>query len=332
MQQVQSVIWSSIWSVETTLSYLSRKAKWLTFCSSYRRHSLDFSPRNLIDYVTFLSSTANSGAPHAWNTVLAYLGFVGQLAQFATGANSNPVSHPHVVLFMKGVGRYLGKAVKKAEPCTLQHLRALSLASVADPVSVPLATAALIATIAFWGCLRLGIFLPKTDLGRALLVSDLKVSPSSITVAIRHSKTIQFEERVKLVDVPARVDLLACPLEAIRRWTLAWQLHSSPHSFARPSLKLTEGLSRSTFLKLIADIPLAHSLPPLSGHSFRRGYVLLALTSGVSIERLMLHGDWRSLEVALSYAEDLLIPNPLMEGNSPSPVATPPSLVAPRRF
>lgn len=313
MLAVQSAIWSSIWSKETTQSYLSRKAKWITFCNAYRRASADFSPRNLIDYVTYLVTIANSGAPHAWRTVVAYLGFVGQLAQFATGTTQNPVSHPHVAAFMKGVGRWLGKAIKKAEPCTLQHLRALSLAAAADPANSALATVVLIAILAFWGCLRLGTFLPKSSPARAFRLNDLKAHPRGLTLQIRNGKTIQFDERVKFLDLPSRPDKLVCPVEAWTRWKRMHALPalSSPTSSTMQSPILAANLSRSTFLRLIVDIPTLYGLPPLSGHSFRRGFVYLALSTGVPMDRLMLHGDWHSLEVALSYAEDLLIPNPL---------------------
>lgn len=314
MLAAQSMIWSSIWSKETTLSYLSRKAKWMLFCSAYQRHSLDFSPQNLIDYVTYLVTVANSGAPHAWNTILAYLGFVGQLAQFAQGTTANPVSHPHVALFMKGVGRYLGKQVKKAEPCTLQHLRILRLASLADPTNARLATAVLVAVLAFWGCLRLGTFIPKSNPTRAFRTADLEAQPTRITLHIRDSKTIQFNERVKHLDLPSRSENLICPVAALTHWMTT---HGSPDLSSQTSsdwrsAKLAADLSRSAFLKLMIDIPVLYGLPPLTGHSFRRGFVLLALSTGVPIDRLMLHGDWHSLEVALSYAEDLLIPNPLV--------------------
>ena len=68
-------------------------------------------------------------------------------------------------------------------------------------------------------------------------------------------------------------------------------------------------LSRSEFLKLVNLN--THPLPPLTGHSFRRGYVRLAFVLGVPIWQIMHHGDWKTMEVAMSYAENTLIPNPV---------------------
>ena len=73
---------------------------------------------------------------------------------------------------------------------------------------------------------------------------------------------------------------------------------------------------------------IVQPLLPLTGHSFRRGYIRLAFIRGVPIWQVMHHGDWKSMEVAMSYAEDALIPNPLggllsMVGIVPKLSATP---------
>mgnify|MGYP002140715225 CR=1 FL=1 len=49
----------------------------------------------------------------------------------------------------------------------------------------------------------------------------------------------------------------------------------------------------------------------LTSQSFRSGFVRLAFIRGVPIWQTMHHGDWKTLQMALSYAEDALIPNPL---------------------
>jgi integrase len=70
-------------------------------------------------------------------------------------------------------------------------------------------------------------------------------------------------------------------------------------------------LSRSAFLTLINRLCSPLLLPALTAHSFRRGFARLALQTGVPIDRLMMHADWRSLAVAMSYGEDFMIPNPI---------------------
>ncbi len=68
-------------------------------------------------------------------------------------------------------------------------------------------------------------------------------------------------------------------------------------------------LSHSRFLSLKNQT--VHSLTPLTGHSFRRGYVHLAFARSVLIWQVIHHGDWKLLKVTMSYAEDALILNPL---------------------
>jgi hypothetical protein len=306
-QAVQRDVWSNIWSKATTASYLSRRAKWIEFCTIYRRSPADFSPDALVDYLTFLGTTVNRGRPMSWSSITAYIGFLGRAAEFSSG--SNPVQHPHVQLFLQGLARRLGKTAEKAEPCTLDHLRRLSRAAEQAPQDVSLATTRLLALIAFWGCLRFGTLVPKHDAAKAVRLLDIALESGALVITVRHSKTIQFAERVKVIHLPARDDLTLCPVRAFIRWILLLQPRSSQTTLNALSATSNATLSRSAFLTRANQV--CHPLVLLTLHSFRRGFVRLALQSGVPIDRLMMHGDWRSMGVAMSYGEDFLLPNPL---------------------
>jgi hypothetical protein len=56
-----------------------------------------------------------------------YVDFLGRATSFTSPLLPNPVQHPEVQLFLRGVARTLGKQVDKAEPCTLEHLKALNM-------------------------------------------------------------------------------------------------------------------------------------------------------------------------------------------------------------
>ncbi len=309
-QAVQQDVWQSIWSAATTQSYLSRKAKWTEFSTIYRRSLVDFSPANLVDYLTYLATTAKRGRPMRWSSIEAYIGFLGRAAGFSSGLHDfNPVRHPHVQLYLQGLARHLGKAVIKAEPCSLHHLRAISRASDAAPQDITLATTSLLALVAFWGCLRFGNLVPKHNQTKAICLSDLAIQDTALTLTLRYSKTIQFSERVKTIHLPARDDPFLCPLRAFRRWISLLQPRSSRTTLNTLSTTSNATLSRSTFLTIINR--LCQPLPSLTAHSFRRGFARLALQTGVPIDRLMMHADWRSLAVAMSYGEDIMIPNPI---------------------
>jgi len=283
----------------------------MEFCTRFQRSPLDFSPNNIIDYITYLATVAKKEEPFAFSSIKVYTDFLGRAASFLSPASPNPVQHPEVQLFLRGVARRLGKQVEKAEPCTEEHLRALSRRALMSLDNIELQTTSLIALLAFWGCLRLGTLIPKRPENalHVLTLGDLEARGTSLLITVRHSKTNQFKERQHIIELPAQADPLLCPLRALIRWTSLLPHRSSQTTLCTLSTTSRMQLSHSKFLDILnrAIAPL----PPLTGHSFRRGFVRLAFIRGVPIWQVMLHGDWKTLEVALSYAEDALIPNPL---------------------
>lgn len=283
----------------------------MEFCTRFQRSPADLSPSNLVDYITYLATIGKTGSPLAYTTIKAYVDFLGRAMSFMVPAAPNPVEHPEVQLFLQSTARRLGKKVKKAEACLLDHLRALSRWALQSPTNLEAQTVAMVALFAFWGCLRLGNLVPKTPERRSRLVclSDVRLRENAVILEVRASKTIQFAERVHMVELPAQEDPLLCPRRAFNRWILL----SPPRSSQTPlcALSSTTGrmLSHSKFMQLVNLH--THPLPALTGHSFRRGYVRMAFIRGVPIWQIMHHGDWKTLEVAMSYAEDSLIPNPL---------------------
>lgn len=312
LQEAQQEIWSTTWSKDTIDGYRSRRAKWIEFSTRFQRAPYDLSPSNIVDYITYLATVAKGGrAPMAYSSIKSYVDFLGRVASFTSPDAPNPVHHPEVELFLRGVARRLGKKVDKAEPCTLDHLRAINAHALCQPNDPAAHTAAFVATVAFWGCLRLGCLIPKSaDKARSVLtMGDVELRGSSLILTVRASKTIQFAERVHRIEIPAQEDPLLCPLRAFVRWTSASRPQSSRTPLCALSATTRTTLSLSRFLAIVnqATAPLA----PLTGHSFRRGFVRLAFIRGIPIWQIMHHGDWKTLEVAMSYAEDTLIPNPL---------------------
>jgi hypothetical protein len=143
--------------------------------------------------------------------------FLGRATSFTSPLLPNPVQHPEVQLFLRGVARTLGKQVDKAEPCTLEHLKALNMWALSQLQDVEAQCVTLIATLAFWGCLRLGALIPKREEKKrqCLRLQNLEVRGTSIIATVHISKTIQFGERQHRIEVPAQSDQLLCPLESI---------------------------------------------------------------------------------------------------------------------
>ena len=108
----------------------------MTFCSRFARLPTDLSLSNLMDYVTFLATEGKAGSPMSYATVKAHLDFLGRAASFTSPNQVNPVKRPEIKLFLRGVGKSLGKDVEKAEPATLNHLCAGSSGALRDPTNV----------------------------------------------------------------------------------------------------------------------------------------------------------------------------------------------------
>jgi hypothetical protein len=310
--EAQQGFWSNSLSKDTIHAYTTRRAKWNEFCARFQRMHDDLSPKNIVDYVTYLATIAKTGETSlAYSSIKVYVDFLGRARSFTHPELPNPVHHPEVQMFLWGVARSLGKKVDKAEPCQLAHLRALNQAAQASPEDGELQTVAWVATLAFWGCLRLGTIIPKSadKRHRVLTLGDVQVHGTSLLITVRVSKTIQFAERLHRIEVPAQSDPHLCPLRAFVRWTSKLPRRSSQTMLCELFTTKATMLSHSRFMALVNRI--VQPSTPLTGHSFRRGYVRLAFARGVPIWQVMHHGDWKSLEVAMSYAEDALIPNPL---------------------
>jgi hypothetical protein len=308
----QQGFWSNALSKDTILSYQTRKAKWIEFSTRFLRSPDDLSPKNIVDYITYLATIAKRGeVALSYSTIKAYVDFLGRATSFTSPHLPNPVQHPEVQLFLRGVARTLGKKVEKAEPCSLEQLKALTSWALESPEDAERQTVALVALLAFWGCLRLGALIPKRPEKQAqvLQLQNLDIRASSIIVTVLVSKTIQFGERQHRIELPAQSEPLLCPLRALTRWISALRPQSYQITLCTLSTTARTQLSHSRFLTHVNRV--ARPPSPLTGHSFRRGFVRLAFARGVPIWQVMHHGDWKTLEVAMSYAEDTLIPNPL---------------------
>lgn len=146
-----------------------------------------------------------------------------QVLHFSRGTEPVPVQHPEVQLFLRDVARTLGKQVDKAEPCTLEPLRAVSRHALQNPTNVEAQTVALIALVAFWGCLRLGSLIPKRPEKeeQVLTLNNLEVRGTSLLFTVRASKTIQFSERTHCIELPAQSESALVPLTSIQPVDLA---------------------------------------------------------------------------------------------------------------
>jgi hypothetical protein len=110
LQEAQRGFWFNTLSKDTIAAYQTRKAKWIEFSTRFQRSPNDLSPKNFVDYITYLATIAKRGeTPLSYASIKVYVDFLGRATSFTSPLLPNPVQHPEVQLFLRGVARTLGK-------------------------------------------------------------------------------------------------------------------------------------------------------------------------------------------------------------------------------
>lgn len=204
----------------------------------------------------------------------------------------------HLTVTLRGIRRHLGDRVCRKEPVTPEILRGLLAGlNVTTPRGAAVWAAAL---LMFYGLLRRSNVMPPEtghDHTKHLTRGDLKFNRAGLSVSIRWSKTIQFQERVLEVPYPWDPASDLCPTQAVFN-----------------SIRLTPNADPGGPALLLCDAPFPKALTPrlfvqelrkalgvtgteaakYAGHSFRRGGACWAFQSGINIETIRQLGDWKS--------------------------------------
>lgn len=302
-----------------------------------------------IRYVTWLGTIGLKGGPMSYSSVLSYSSHVSLLARVEYPAMEDLHAHPRTKETLRGVARVLGENVLKARPCTLADLVRAHGAMLVDP-SRRNVTAVCMASVALFGALRLGNLVGakpavarRLALGNArvpdparyfqpILLKDVRfaLDRQSCVISIRRSKVDQTggdHHEFQLEALTRCVE--ACPIRALERWirvvkptpeTPLAGYEAGGRTFAREQFI-------TTFRALVGDEPLPVNLVSKdevrashTGHSFRRGFMLMCVVLGVPLHLAMLHGQWRSAGTAMEYAASVIQRCPVaMAMNSQAP-------------
>lgn len=166
---------------------------------------------------------------------------------------------------------------------------------------------------AFWGACRLGNWAPnRSDSNAKKLVvcaADIRVdgSSDSLIVDLRYSKTNQTAERVHCIRLEPIPSPTLCPTRILttllderakREIPLTWPIArygSRPHDV----WSFHDVVAKHEDLGPQEASPLERAL--YLGHSFRRGFVALAMQAGIAPEVIRIHGDWKQSESVADY-------------------------------
>jgi hypothetical protein len=281
----------SAFAASTQKTYRSQLKKFLQFCLEYKCSPIPVSQSTLICYVAYLARNLSA------SSIPQYLNVVRILHEEA--GLGNPLANNFELSMVKrGVRREKGVPPNQKLPITVGILRKIyALLDLSSPFDLAFWAAAL---TAFFGFLRKSTLLPESAtfvVSKTLLREDVNdLCLSSFVLSIRHSKVIQFGQKVLSLPYVRCSEFALCPV-----LSLLAHFGASPLSSGRPLFSYAVGgrevvLVQRVFVSKLRALLVKVGVDPLiySAHSFRRGGASYAFQLGLSPLQIKLRGDWAS--------------------------------------
>ena len=212
----------------------------------------------------------------------------------------NPLHHNfYLSSLLRGIRRNLSTPPKQKLPMTPSILLSMyTQLDLSNPIMVSFWAASLVAFFCFF---RKSTLLPNSSVHNCstqMCVSDVTISDSLALIKVKHTKTLQFRDRLLQVPLPLIPGSPLCPVTPLRS-LLHPSLPIPPHAplFSYP---LPKGgysfLTHNSFSRLLRLTLSSCGISPsdYSGHSFRRGGASFAFSLGVPSELIKAQGDWSS--------------------------------------
>ncbi len=263
--------------------------KYLQFCLEIGLDPVPATSNSLCLYAEYLARTFKSV-----QSIKAYLFTVANLHRMCK-VHPPDLKHYDLEATLRGIRRKKKHMVRKAAPITPYLLiRFRQFLDLNDPFQ---ATIWALFLTSFFLLLRKSNVTPihenTFNSEQILLRSDLRISPSTVLVHIKWSKTMQCGENEFLAPLLPIPNSALCPV-----WAINNMIRKVPANSVCPAFCLPNGspITYSTFLASLKMLISAIGKDPsiFSCHSFRRGGTVWCHKAQVGTRLLMLHGTWRS--------------------------------------
>lgn len=270
-------------------------------------------------FIGFMGGIAGSkrGGALSYDTIVAYLREVRSRVEARWDRPLPHFDSPIIRRCLKGAKKVLGNSKQKARPVTLSELEQL-VAGLGNTLKD--AAYRTVVLFSFWGCFRLGNVAPVVSKKKdqrhqmwALVVNANDVQEQddgSLQLTLRYSKTNQSGERLHIVRLYPIKGSTLCP---VRAWKslCALRVHGglskdtpvAQYGASKDDTWTVDAVKHVLRQRVAKIDATPFQKGHLTGHSFRRGFVRLALENGIGPEHVMLHGDWKQLETVRDYAE-----------------------------
>lgn len=273
----------------TAKTYSTHLKTYLHFCNLVNISPIPISQLNLARYIAYLTSRLT------YTSLKQYLNIV-RLLHFEAGL-PNPVKSSWLIeSLLRGCKRSLGGLTRPKLPITLPILQQIfQTLDLSSPFHIVFWAACLIAFFSFLR--KSNLFCGHSSHPNAFLRrKDVTFLKQGATLHIRHSKTIQYGDRVLLIPIPHIPRSYLCPTTTL---LLAYKSVAAPPDAPLLSYPTPGGpktLSYQTFISRLKAVltHLGFDASEYAGHSFRRGGASLALSCNLPADLIKLQGDWRS--------------------------------------
>ena len=277
----------------TYRGYHSNIKTFLAFCSTHDLQPVPASPLTICRYITFLARDK------ALSTIQQYLSSV-RLLHLELGYNHPYQDSYSVSSLLKGVKRVKGQSSAYKLPLSIKQIH--SMHTHLDIASMPGLQLWCVINLCFYGLLRIGsVTVPNKqswDSSKILTRGDITITNDGCILKFRHTKTIQYGERVFEAAIPRLPGTPHCPTSLLMAFLLkAGSLPDSSPALAylTPGGKeatITPAEARKGFKHLLSCIGL--STKDHNTHSLRRSGASHLLSAGVDLSVIRCLGDWKS--------------------------------------
>jgi hypothetical protein len=241
-------------------------------------------------YVAFLARSISA------SSISGYLNII-RILHLDAGLPNPLENNWEVQMVKRGVSRLKGVPAKQKLPITVQILREVfeGLDHFSSPLDIAFWAACL---VAFFGFFRKSTILPVSSSSPSgICRSDVRnFTSSSFELVVKHSKTIQFGQRVLVLPFVSCADQRICPVRALWSHLTGNPIDASNHVFSYRLAGQTRLLTHAVFVRKLKDLIVRTGRNPMhySAHSFRRGGSTFAFSVNMPLLQVKARGDWKS--------------------------------------
>lgn len=282
----------------TKQAYKSHLKKYFNFCTALNISPAPITSTSLVRYAAYLASTLS------YSSIGKYLNII-RIIHRELGL-PNPLEDNYALnVVLKGIKKTKGGSVSRKLPITPQILLCIRASlTLTKPKDVLFWAACL---VSFFGLFRKSNVVPKSPSTfqpmKHFTVGDIYKCPEGLSLRVRWSKTIQFQERSFDVPLPFLFNHPLCPVTALINLL---KLHQprDPHAPLFSFGSVSSVLTQASFVSQLRHHLQSSGVAPdsYSGHSFRRGGASWAFEAGLPGEVIQSLGDWKS-QAYLLYLE-----------------------------